>query len=296
MDTTTPTDRPPHAPTEDSTPVALVTGASSATGIGRATARALRDAGFRVVAGARSTQDLDALASEGLDPVQLDVTDEASMTAAVRAAEALTGRVDVLVNNAGYGEMGAIEEVSVARWRRQFDTNVFGLVRMTQLVLPGMRRAGRGHVVHVGSMGGTFTYPLAGAYHASKYAVESISDALRFEVAPFGVQVTLVQPAGVDTNLAAGTLDMLRTDPGSPYEEMTSRYLAAMQAGVASQMLTPELVATRIVEAVRTSPAPTRLLIGDVGEQLVSTRRAMSDRDWDALLAQQFGMGAADAA
>jgi short-subunit dehydrogenase len=145
-------------------------------------------------------------------------------------------------------------------------------------------------------MGGVFTYPLAGAYHASKYAVESISDALRFEVAPFGVHVTLVQPAGVDTNLAAGTLDMLRTEPGSPYEAMTAHYLAAMQAGVASQMLTPEQVATRIVEALRSSPAPTRLLIGEVGEQLVSTRRAMSDRDWDAMLAQQFGLVAVDSA
>lgn len=271
-------------------PTALVTGTSS--GIGHATAIALRDAGYTVFAGARSPDDLDRLADEGLRPVRLDVTDEPSMQAAVAAAEAGTGRVDLLVNNAGYGQMGPIEEVSIEQWRRQFETNVFGLVRLCQLVLPGMRQARSGRIVNVDSAGGEFTFPLAGAYSASKHAVESVSDALRFEVAPHGIAVVLIQPGMVDTPLAARTAAAIVAASGSAYADMTTRFAAAMRAPASlGGVIPPEEVAEAIVAAATADSAPTRVKVGAVAERMAAARRSLSDRDWDAMLAAQLGLG-----
>ena len=161
----------------------LITGCSS--GIGRAAAlRLARRRDLTVYASARRPESLDDLARAGCEVVGLDVTDEASMVAAVTRVVAAHGAVDVLVNNAGYGEFGTVEETALSKVREQFETNVFGLARLIQLVLPGMRAAGRGRVVNVSSMGGRLVFPVGGYYHASKYAVEAISDALRFEVSP----------------------------------------------------------------------------------------------------------------
>src|SRR5579883_244270 len=156
--------------------VALVTGASS--GIGKVTAIALHSAGFITYATARNPQTLSDLATKGCYVLQLDITDEASMLAAVRPIEAKHGAVSLLVNNAGYNQIGPLEELTMEEIRRQFETNVFGLLRMCQLVLPRMRSQGYGRIINVGSIGGTFTTPGNGAYHASKYAVESFTDAL----------------------------------------------------------------------------------------------------------------------
>ena len=158
----------------------LVTGCS--TGIGRAVAEELLRQGHTVWATARRPDTLADLADRGAHVTALDVTDEASMSAAVAEVEAAHGSVGTLVNNAGYGEYGAVEEVDLDKVRAMFETNVFGLARMCQLVLPGMRRAGRGRIVNIGSMGGRFTFPLGGYYHATKYAVEALTDALRMEV------------------------------------------------------------------------------------------------------------------
>ena len=177
--------------------VALITGSSS--GIGLAAAKRLREADFTVYASARRAESLEELRRQGFRAVQLDVTDEASMRDAVAQIEREHGAVDVLVNNAGYGQNGPVEALPVEDIRRQFETNVFGLVRLSQLVLPGMRRKGWGRVINVGSVGGTFSALGAGAYHASKFAVEAFSDALRAEVEGFGVDVALIQPPGVYT-------------------------------------------------------------------------------------------------
>lgn len=269
---------------------ALVTGASS--GIGLAVALSLSDSGYRVFAGARSDDDLRSLADRGLEPIRLDVTEEVEAAEAVIRAETATGVIDVLVNNAGFGQMGAIEETSIDQWRRQFETNVFGLVRLTQLVLPGMRRRGAGTIVNVGSMGGEFTTPLGGAYHATKYAVESISDALRFEVAQFGVRVVLIQPGVVDTSLARSTLDSLVAAKDSPYAGIISavRASAAGQLGPGSGVSRPETVAQAILTALDDDPAPTRVKVGAIAKQMVGARRSMSDREWDAMLSSQFGL------
>src|SRR5919202_21025 len=170
----------------------LITGCS--TGIGRATAERLAASGHTVYATARRPESIADLEAKGCKTLALDVTDEDSMTAAVAAVEQAEGAVGALVNNAGYSQSGAIEDVSMESVRRQFDTNVFGLIRMCQLVLPGMRRQGSGRIVNISSMGGKLTFPGGGFYHATKHAVEAISDAMRFEVGGFGVDVVLIEP------------------------------------------------------------------------------------------------------
>src|SRR5690349_3711205 len=163
----------------------LITGCS--TGIGRATAERLAAAGHTVYATARKLEAVADLEGKGCRTLALDVTDEASMEAAVARIGEESGGVDALINNAGYSQSGAVETLAMDALRRQFETNVFGLVRLTQLVLPGMRERGFGRIVNISSMGANFTFPGGGAYHATKYAVEALSDALRYEVEGFGV-------------------------------------------------------------------------------------------------------------
>lgn len=173
--------------------IALVTGASS--GIGAATARRLVTAGFKVCASARNPEALRDLRDLGCTTLPVDVTDEMSMRQAVQTIEQADGAVGALINNAGYCQPGALETLPIQAVREQFDTNVFGLLRMAQLVLPGMRRAGSGRIVNLSSMGGKLVFPGLGAYHASKYAVEALSDVLRFEVKSFGIDVSSSNPA-----------------------------------------------------------------------------------------------------
>src|SRR5215470_7080238 len=192
--------------TTRSAPV-LITGCSS--GIGRAAAISLHDAGLTVYATARRVDSMAGLASRGIHTLALDVTNEASMIEAVTAVEAAAGAVAVLVNNAGYGLYGPVEQLPMDEIRRQFETNFFGLVRLTQLVLPGMRKRGKGRILNVSSMGGRITLPGGAFYHASKYAVEALSDALRMEVAQFGIDVVLIEPGPVKTpwnDIAAASL------------------------------------------------------------------------------------------
>ena len=194
----------------------LVTGCSS--GIGRAAAVRLHDAGLTVYASARRVDSLADLADRGIHTVPLDVTDEAATQWAVAHVEAEAGPVGVLINNAGYGLYGAVEQVPLTEARRQFETNFFGPVRLIQLVLPGMRRAGRGRILNVSSMGGRTTLPGGAFYHASKHALESLSDALRMELRQFGVDVVLIEPGPVNTpwnDVAAATLDEGQDD--DPY-------------------------------------------------------------------------------
>src|SRR6478736_2075909 len=175
----------------------LVTGCSS--GIGRATAEHLASKGRTVYATARRLDSIRELEAAGCKLLELDVTDDQSMAAAVKTVEDAEGAVGVLVNNAGYSQSGAVESVPMDAVRRQFETNVFGLVRMCQLVLPAMRRQRWGRIVNVSSMGGRLVFPGGGFYHGTKYAVEAISDALRFEVKGFGVDVILIEPGLIKT-------------------------------------------------------------------------------------------------
>ena len=180
------------------TRTALVTGASS--GIGEETARRLQGLGYTVYGAARRTGRLEKLAAEGVRPLAMDVTDDASMTAGIARIIEETGRIDVLINNAGYGSYGAIEDVPIDEARRQFEVNLFGLGRLVQLVTPHMRGQKSGTIINISSMGGRLTTPLGGWYHATKYAVEALSDALRMELKPFGIDVVLVEPGASAPN------------------------------------------------------------------------------------------------
>ena len=264
--------------------VALVTGCS--TGIGRATALQLQRAGTTTVATARSVSSLDELAAAGCTVLPLDVTDDDSRRACVAAVQARHGQVDVLVNNAGYAEMGPVEQVPLDAWRRQLETNVVGPVALTQLVLPGMRAAGRGRIVNVSSMGGEITFPGGGAYHASKYALEALSDALRVEVRPFGISVVLVQPGPVATAFGDNAADLTVYDRG-PYGGLAR----ALDKAIREQTpkgTSPDAVA-RVVVRAATGPRPrARYRVGAVSRGLVLGRRVVPDRAWDALMRSQF--------
>src|SRR3954464_10611039 len=208
----------------------LVTGSSS--GIGRATAERLAGRGFTAYATARRRESIPALEARGRPVVAVDVTDEDSMQAAVAAVVDEQGAVGALVNNAGYSQSGAIEEVPLDEVRRQFETNVFGLVRMCQLVLPGMRAQGHGRIVNVSSMGANFTFPGGGFYHATKYAVEAISDALRFEVKGFGIDVVTMQPGIIRTGFADAATDAIHsaTPAEGPYAAFNAAVAGSTQS------------------------------------------------------------------
>ncbi len=277
--------------------VVLITGCS--TGIGRATAARLAGAGHTVYATARRPETLDRLAEAGCRTLALDVSDEASMRAAVDAVIAAHGAVAVLVNNAGYSQSGAVETVSPESLRRQFETNVFGLVRMCQLVLPGMRERGGGRIVNVSSMGANFTFPGGGVYHGTKYAVEALSDALRFEVAGFGVGVTIVQPGLIRTEFAATAGGSIAPGDG-PYAafnaEVARSTAEVYEKGPLARLGgEPDDVARAIERAILARRAPIRVRVTPSARLLIGQRRLMTDGLWDRFLATQFKRpGAAD--
>jgi NAD(P)-dependent dehydrogenase (short-subunit alcohol dehydrogenase family) len=279
--------------TGPTTPVALVTGCSS--GIGRATARALCQAGLLVYASARRPETLDDLAGDGIEAIRLDVTDEESMDQAVKRINTAHGRLDVLVNNAGYRVVGPVEEVPPDEVVRLFDTNVFGVVRLTRLVLPGMRERRYGRIVNLSSIFGRFAIP-GGAYPAAtKHAIEAFSDGLRLEVAPFGIRVVLIEPSSVrssyDTN-AVWTGDTA----GGPYAKFNqdvARWHAEALAGPPYNLpgrlaLPPEAVARVITRAV-TSPRPrARYPVGKLSRPLFLLRRTLPGPMFDAFVRRQF--------
>ena len=269
----------------------LITGCSS--GIGRATARRLASRReLTVYATARRPETIGDLAAAGCRTLSLDVTDDASMQQSVAEVEAEHGSVGVLVNNAGYGAYGTIEETPLDRVRRQFETNVFGLARLCQLVLPGMRAARTGRIVNVSSMGGRLVFPVGGYYHASKYTVEGISDALRFEVAPFGVHVSLVEPGLIRTGFeetAASTM-AASAPPGSPYAELVAAADRQMARSYANRLLSasPEAVAS-VVERAAVGPRPrSRYVVTPPAKLLVHARRLLGGRAFDAYLRTVF--------
>ncbi len=267
---------------------ALITGCS--TGIGRATAELLVGRGWKVYATARDVEKIAPLADRGCELLALDVTDEASMRAAVEEVERREGAVGVLVNNAGYSQSGAVEEVPMEKVRRQFETNVFGLVRMCQLALPGMRRQGWGRIVNISSMGGKFTFPGGGYYHATKHAVESISDALRFEVAGFGVEVVVIEPGLIQTSFAdTATGSMDESARAGPYAGFTAAVAKAVRDNYERGPILklgggPETVAATIEGAITADRPRTRYAVTPSAHLFIWLRRLLPDRAWDAVV------------
>ncbi|MFZ0382090.1 MAG: oxidoreductase [Solirubrobacteraceae bacterium] len=270
---------------------ALITGCSS--GIGHATALLLVREGWTVYATARRPDTLSDLEAAGCKTLPLDVTDEASMSAAVNAFIAAEGAVGVLINNAGYSQSGAVESVPLDQVRRQFETNVFGLIRMCQLVLPGMRDQHWGRIVNLSSMGGRLTFPGGGLYHGSKYAVEAISDALRFEVQGFGVRVIVIEPGLIVTNFgetAAGSVgDWDGAGPYADFNRDVARAIEDVYHGPLAKLGGgPEAVAKAIAGALNSEHPKTRYPVTVSAHVMINQRRLMPDRLWDRVMRTQF--------
>ena len=270
----------------------LITGCS--TGIGRATAERLAGKGHTVYATARRPDSIADLEEKGCRTLALDVTDEQSMSAAVQQVEQAEGAVGALVNNAGYSQSGAIEDVSMDSVRRQFETNVFGLIRMGQLVLPGMRRQGHGRIVNLSSMGGKLVFPGGGVYHATKHAVEAISDALRFEVRNFGVGVSIVEPGLIKTEFAHAVVASIDegTSQDGPYasfnREVAQKTVEAYEGPMARMAAGPEAVAKVIERAITSRRPKPRYMVTAGARVLLLTRRSLPDRGWDAMMRSQY--------
>jgi len=285
--------------------VVLITGCSS--GIGRATAQRLNAAGWTVYATARRREALSELEQAGCRTLALDVTDEDSMLRAVRAVEDREGAVGVLVNNAGYSQSGAVESVALRAVRAQFETNVFGLVRMCQLVLPAMREQRWGRIVNLSSMGGKLTFPGGGVYHASKHAVEAISDALRFEVRGFGVDVIVVEPGLIRSGFgatasrgvpksqahAAANEDDCHDGDDDPYAAFNEAVGVASERAYERGPLArlggpPEAVARTIAAALDARRPRSRYTVTASAKAMLALHALLPDRAWDAFMAMQF--------
>ena len=254
----------------------FITGASR--GFGRSFTQAALVAGDRIAATARDRSSLDDLAGEHGDailPIELDVTDRDAAFAAVRQAHDRFGRLDVVVNNAGYGVSGAIEELTEAQARRQIEVNLFGALWITQAALPILREQGSGWIVQVSSIGGLAAFPLTGIYHASKWALEGFSESLRQEVEPFGIRVLMVEPSGFRTDWAGSSMD--RAEPIDAYQqiELIAKRRSQQQAeNNGSQPGNPDLAAQALLNTIDGEDPPFRLLLGNMAYDVAVDRYA----------------------
>jgi NAD(P)-dependent dehydrogenase (short-subunit alcohol dehydrogenase family) len=267
----------------------LITGCS--TGIGRATAEHLAKRGHTVYATARKLDSISDLEAHGCRLLELDVTDDASMTAAVKAVEDAEGAVGVLVNNAGYSQSGAVESIPMDAVRKQFETNVFGLVRMCQLVLPGMREQRWGRIINISSMGGRLVFPGGGYYHATKFAVEALSDALRFEVKGFGIGVVLIEPGLIKTEFGTAAVGSLAPAGDGPYAEFNNSVGATTagaydSGGMARLGAGPEAVAKAIEKSIKRPRS--RVPVTASARIMIGLRRVMPDSVWDRSMRSNF--------
>ena len=261
--------------------VILVTGASS--GIGFDAAEAFARQGHRVYAAARRVERMEPLKALGVVPLRMDVTDEASMEAGVKTILETEGRIDALVNNAGYGYFGAIENVSLEEARKQLEVNVFGLARMCQLVLPTMRGQHSGRIINIASIAGRATVYFGGWYNVSKYSVEAFSDALRMEMKPFGIDVVLIEPSAIKTNWGIIAADNLaKSSQGTVYEERGINEANNMRKAYQSNFFSKPAVVTRaICKAVNRRRPHTRYCIGRGGKMIIFLHGILPTRCWD---------------
>lgn len=268
--------------------VALVTGASS--GIGETTARRLAALGYTVYAAARRVERMESLTADGVRVLALDVTDEQSMTACVETILRETGRIDVLVNNAGYGSFGALEDVPLSEARKQFEVNIFGLARLIQLVLPTMRAQASGTIVNISSAGGKVAEPLGSWYHATKFAVEGLSDSLRLELRPFGIDVVIIEPGAIRTEWnTIARAGLMRTSGDTAYAEQAETVRRVFEeADAPGWGSEPSVVADAIVAAVQARRPKIRYAIGARGKSAVIGRKLLPDRAMDAVMRRIF--------
>ena len=264
--------------------VALITGASS--GIGKATAIELKNKGFNVYGAARGVDKMLCLKKKGIHILKLDVTDDVSMKECINRIIEKEGRIDVLVNNAGYGLYGAIEDVSIEEARKQVEVNLFGLARMTQLVLPYMRKQKYGKIVNISSMAGKIWTPFGGWYHTTKYAVEGFSDCLRLDVEPYGIDVIVVEPGLIETEWGKIASDNLKKSLcNSAYKKQAKKFVYKMEKYYTKMKLTkPEVIAKCIGKAVTVKRPKTRYLLGFGAKPAVVIKNLVGDRTFDKLI------------
>lgn len=270
-------------------PTILITGAS--TGIGRATAARFQAGGWNVAATMRSVGDGRELADLPNTLVaRLDVTDEQSIAEAVRETVDRFGSIDALVNNAGFGAYGPLELTSAETIRRQFDTNVIGLLDVTRAVIPIMREQGHGLIVNISSVGGRMAFPLGSLYHGSKFAVEGISEALVYELEPLGIRVKVIEPGLVDTDFASRSF-VLSVDPdGGPYGSTVQSVFTAL-AGIQQQgQGNAADVADSIFAAVSDDSPQLRYIVGNDAVATLGARQAMDDEEFIGMIRGNFGL------
>ena len=264
--------------------VILLTGASS--GIGYDTAVALAQQGHKVYAAARRVERMEPLRQYGIVPLKMDVTDEASMQEGVKTLLDTEGRIDVLINNAGYGYFGAVENVPMDDARNQLEVNVFGLARLCQLVLPTMRAQHSGRIINTASVAGRSVFYYGGWYHVSKYAVESLSDAMRMELKPFGIDVVIIEPGAIKTNWGIIAADhLIESSKGTAYEQTGTMMANNLRNMYLSNTISdPAVVRKAIVRAVNARRPCTRYRIGRMANAIVFFHWLLPTRWWDAFL------------
>lgn len=266
--------------------VAIITGASS--GMGKSTAFNLHEKGYKVYGMARRTEKMSDLKEKGMEAISLDLTKDESIVEAVNTVVKKEGRIDVLINNAGYGSYGSVEEVPIEEAKRQFEVNIFGLALITQLVLPTMRKQKSGRIVNISSMGGKMYTPFGAWYHATKYALEGWSDCLRIEVKQFGIDVAIVEPGGIQTEWGAIAMENLDKVSGKgPYAGMVKKVITSADKN--NDKLTPvDVLGREIAKAASEDKPKTRYLKGYLAKPLVSMRKWLGDRMFDKILLSQI--------
>ena len=273
--------------------VAIVTGSS--TGIGYETSLTLARDGFITYATMRNlnkAENIKSIATKENLPIrikQLDVTDDVSVKNAVEAISSETGeRIDVLVNNAGYGLNGAFEDLAMDEIKAQYETNVFGLIRVTQAVLPIMRRQKSGTIVNISSGAGRFGFPNGSAYVSTKFAVEGLSESISYELEPFGIKVIIIEPGVIRTNFGSGLVIAKKSqDPNSHYSQMMKKIASSFEQ-LMKNSSSPDLVANVVLKAVKDENPNLRYLAGNDVEQWLGAKRTMSDEEFYKMMAQNF--------
>lgn len=272
--------------------VAIVTGASA--GIGKATARILNNNGWVVYAAARRVEAMLDLAKEGIRPIKLDITDYDQCNSVVATILGAEGRIDALINNAGYGSYGALELVTDEEARRQFDVNIFGLMHLTRQVLPTMRKQLAGKIINISSIGGRITAPLGGWYHATKFALEGLSDALRNEVKPFGIDVVVIQPGNVTSEWAGIAADnLLKASNDGPYRNLERAMAQSFKTGVNETRgilaaAPPESIGNLVLKILKTRKPKTRYAAPFHAKLFLLFRWIMSDDRFDRMMEKQI--------
>jgi short-subunit dehydrogenase len=265
--------------------IALITGASA--GIGMETAKWLAKNDFTVYGAARRIERMNELVQLGIKIIRMDVTDDDSMVAAVNEIIENEGRIDVLVNNAGFGLFGAVEEVSMKEARYQMEVNLIGLARLTQLIIPHMRRQHSGKIVNITSIGGKISSPMGAWYHASKFAVEALSDNLRMELKPFGIDVIVIEPGGVKSEWSDIAMENLVKSSGNgPYRD-TAEKMRALGKKFESRNADPLVIADLILKAIAAQRPKTRYHAGFMAGPVLMARKILSDKQFDKLIMSQ---------